>query len=138
MTRRRGFVTRSSPFSATARLAAVSSDIVQVLPQFRGYSYFATANEVYIVDAAANRVVAFFPVKLTATASRTPRGGAPDAMAAQPADTTASVSEDRPSRKSRKERRANELAGIEAGADAAGGAGVGLKRGVEIDRHENS
>ena len=40
-----------NPAPRGVRLAAVSADIAQVLPQFRGYAYFATAEQVYIVDA---------------------------------------------------------------------------------------
>ena len=77
------------PTPQGVRLAAVSADIVQVLPQFRGYSYFATGEQVYIVDPAANRVVAMVPVKLTATVkrdapSRTTVGSAPAQPTAQP------------------------------------------------------
>jgi hypothetical protein len=59
-----------NPAPRGVRLAAVSADIAQVLPQFRGYAYFATAEQVYIVDAGADRVVAMVPVKLKATVKR--------------------------------------------------------------------
>jgi hypothetical protein len=59
-----------NPAPRGVRLAAVSADIAEVLPQFRGYAYFATAEQVYIVDAGADRVVAMVPVKLKATVKR--------------------------------------------------------------------
>jgi hypothetical protein len=106
------------------RLAAVSADIVRVLPQFRGYSYFATADQVYIVDPAANRVVAMIPVKLTATVkrdvpSRTTDTSAPAQPAAQPDPNpapahTATVTSAPEPRAKRSTRRSDELAGIEA------------------------
>jgi len=55
---------------ANVRFVAVSSDMVDVLPQFRGYSYFATREEIVIVEPSTKKVVALIPVKLTATASR--------------------------------------------------------------------
>jgi hypothetical protein len=55
---------------ANARQVAVSSDIVEVLPQFRGYNYFATREEIVIVQPSTRKVVAMIPLKLTATASR--------------------------------------------------------------------
>ena len=107
------------------RLAAVSADIVKVLPQFRGYSYFATADQVYIVDPAANRVVAMVPVKLTATVkreapSRTTVGSAPVQPTAQPEPNaapahTATVTTTAPEpRGKRRMRRGDDLADIEA------------------------
>ena len=115
------------------RLAAVSADIVQVLPQFRGYSYFTTAEQIYIVDPAANRVVAMVPVRLTATAKReapsrttvvdtpprTTVGSAPAQVNAQPEPTaappqTATVTTAPEPRGKRSPRRGDDLAGIEA------------------------
>ncbi len=108
------------------RLAAVSADIVQVLPQFRGYSYFATSDQVYIVDPAANRVVAMVPVKLTATVkrdapSRTTVSSAPAQPTAQPEPNpapahTATVTTTSPDPRGTRSstRRGGELAGIEA------------------------
>ena len=55
---------------ANVRQAAVSSELVDVLPQFRGYNYFATREEIVIVAPSTRKVVAMIPVKLTATASR--------------------------------------------------------------------
>ncbi len=114
-----------NPAPEGVRLAAVSADIVQVLPQFRGYSYFATADQVYIVDPAANRVVAMVPVKLTATVkretpSRTTVSSAPAQPTAQPEPNpapahTATVTTTAPEpRGKRSTRRGEDLAGIEA------------------------
>ncbi len=128
------------PAPQRVRLAAVSADIVQVLPQFRGYSYFATAEQIYIVDPAANRVVAMVPVKLTATVKReapsrttvgtappqpdaqlrTTVGSAPAPPTAQPEPSaapahTATVTTAAPEPRSRRStRRDDDLAGIEA------------------------
>jgi hypothetical protein len=55
---------------AEVRLGAVSADIVEVLPQFRGYSYFATRDEIAIVEPNSRRVVAMVPVKVTAVAAK--------------------------------------------------------------------
>ena len=55
---------------ANVRLVAVSSDMVEIMPQFRDYNYFATGEEVVIVEPSTKKVVALIPVKLTATASR--------------------------------------------------------------------
>ena len=55
---------------ANVKLTAVSSDFIDVFPQFRGYSFFATADNVVIVEPESKKVVALVPVKLTATASR--------------------------------------------------------------------
>jgi hypothetical protein len=55
---------------ANVKLVSVSSDVVDVLPQFRGYSYFATREEIVIVEPSTKKVVALVPVALTATASR--------------------------------------------------------------------
>ena len=52
------------------RLGAVSADVVAVLPQFRGYSYFATRDEIVIVEPRGRKIVAFLPVKPMATAAR--------------------------------------------------------------------
>jgi hypothetical protein len=113
------------PAPQGVRLAAVSADIVKVLPQFRGYSYFATADQVYIVDPAANRVVAMVPVKLTATVkreapSRTAVSSAPAQPAAQPepnpapAHTATATTATPEPRGKRGTRRGDDLAGIEA------------------------
>jgi hypothetical protein len=48
----------------------VSADIVAVLPQFRGYSFFATRNDLVIVEPGDKRVVALVPLNTTQTASR--------------------------------------------------------------------
>jgi len=55
------------------RLSAVSADVVEVLPQFRGYSFFATRGEIAIVEPASQKVVAIVPLGSSATASREPR-----------------------------------------------------------------
>jgi hypothetical protein len=76
------------------RLGAVTAELVDVLPQFRGYSYFVTRDEVFIVDPGKNRVVALLPVKLTATASQSPAPvrSAPAREASRPAARTATQS----------------------------------------------
>lgn len=63
-------VTIGSVAPANVRLVAVSSNVVEVLPQFRGYNYFATPEDIVIVAPSTRKVVATIPVKLTATASR--------------------------------------------------------------------
>ncbi len=85
------------------RLTAVSADMAQVLPQFLGYAYFATAEQVYIVDVGANRVVAMVPVKLTATVkrdapSRTTVSNTPAAPAQPEANAATAKREEAPSR----------------------------------------
>jgi hypothetical protein len=55
------------------RLGAVSADIVAILPQFRGYSFFATHEALVIVAPSSQKVVAIVPAKLSATASSEPR-----------------------------------------------------------------
>jgi hypothetical protein len=55
---------------ANVKLVSVSSDVVDVLPQFRGYSYFATREDIVIVEPSSKKVVALIPIKTTATASR--------------------------------------------------------------------
>lgn len=57
---------------ADVRLVTVSSELVDVLPQFRGDSMFATADGIMIVEPSSRKVIALVPVKLTATASRAP------------------------------------------------------------------
>src|SRR5262249_10949569 len=105
------------------RLAAISADMVDVLPQFRGYSYFATSTDVYVVDTQANRVVAFFPVKQTAIASRpapmrSTTGTALAEPAAAPTVTATGQPEAAPpARTTRTARRGDGLAGIEAAVD---------------------
>jgi hypothetical protein len=55
---------------ANIRLVTVSSEMIGTFPQFRGYSFFATREEVVIVEPRTKKVVALIPTKLTATASR--------------------------------------------------------------------
>jgi hypothetical protein len=55
---------------AEVRLGAVPADIVEVLPQFRGYRFFATRTDIAIVEPDSKKIVALVPVKLTATASK--------------------------------------------------------------------
>lgn len=55
---------------ANVKLGAVSADLVEILPQFRGYSFFATGENIVIVDPSSRKVAALIPVKLAATASR--------------------------------------------------------------------
>jgi hypothetical protein len=54
---------------AGVRLGTASADMVAVLPQFRGYSFFATRDEMAIVEPGTGKIVALVPVKLTATAA---------------------------------------------------------------------
>jgi hypothetical protein len=56
---------------ATAVLTPVPADLIEVLPQFRGNRYFATADGLFVVDR--NRVIAEIPVKPIATATATTR-----------------------------------------------------------------
>ncbi|MGI8527696.1 MAG: DUF1236 domain-containing protein [Pseudolabrys sp.] len=55
---------------AAVRLGAVSNEVVEVLPQFRGYSYFATREQIVIVEPSTKKIVALLPVRVTATAAR--------------------------------------------------------------------
>jgi hypothetical protein len=55
------------------RLGAVSADMVSVLPQFRGYSFFTTRNELVIVEPADKKIVAVVPLSATQTASQPER-----------------------------------------------------------------
>jgi hypothetical protein len=84
---------------ANVRLAAVSSGLVDILPQFRGDSFFATSDDIVIVEPSSKKVIALIPVKLTATASRAPedrtsRAEAPSSAAPRPAARTATRSRD--------------------------------------------
>jgi outer membrane biosynthesis protein TonB len=60
------------------RLGAVSADIVAVLPQFRGYSFFTTGDELVIVEPTDKKVVALVPLNTTQTASRPERDRSSD------------------------------------------------------------
>jgi len=79
------------------RLGAVSADLVAVLPQFRGYSFFSTRGEIAIVEPSSQKVVAVVPLQAHATASREPREPSRErttretsrAVTTRPADTTA-------------------------------------------------
>lgn len=55
------------------RLGAVSADIVSVLPQFRGYSFFATRDELVIVEPTDKKVVALVPLNSSQIAARPER-----------------------------------------------------------------
>jgi hypothetical protein len=55
---------------ANVRFGAVSSDFIDIFPQFRGYSYFTTREDIVVVEPSTRQVVALIPVKTTATASR--------------------------------------------------------------------
>jgi hypothetical protein len=46
---------------ASVTLAAVPASVVQIAPQFRGYSYFATNDRIVIVEPAKKTVVAVIP-----------------------------------------------------------------------------
>jgi hypothetical protein len=52
----------------SVQLAAVSSDLVDILPQFRGYSYFATRETIVIVEPSDMKVIALIPVAVGGTA----------------------------------------------------------------------
>ena len=52
------------------RLTAVSAQFVDVLPQFRGYSFFTTREEIVIVEPGSMKIVALIPVESTATAAQ--------------------------------------------------------------------
>lgn len=56
---------------AAAVLTPVPADLVEVLPQFRGNRYFATADGLFIVDR--NVVIAEIPIKPTTTATTATR-----------------------------------------------------------------
>ena len=62
-----------APPPPDVRLGSVSADIVAVLPQFRGYSFFTTREELVIVEPADKKVVAVVPLSATQTASRPER-----------------------------------------------------------------
>jgi len=55
------------------RLGAVSADIVAVLPQFRGYSFFATRDALAIVEPADKKIVAIVPLNVSQVAARPER-----------------------------------------------------------------
>jgi len=55
------------------RLGAVSADIVSVLPQFRGYSFFATRDELVIVEPTDKKIVALVPINGSQVAARPER-----------------------------------------------------------------
>jgi hypothetical protein len=55
---------------ANVRVIAVSSDFIDIFPQFRGYSYFTTGDDIVLVEPSSKKVVALIPLKTTATASR--------------------------------------------------------------------
>jgi hypothetical protein len=58
---------------ANVRLVAVSSSLVDVLPQFRDDSMFVTGDGIVIVEPSGRKVIALVPVKPVATASREER-----------------------------------------------------------------
>jgi hypothetical protein len=60
----------------TIRLGAVSADLVEVLPQFRGYSFFATRDNVVIVEPSSMKIIALIPVQ-TGGSVVTTRGAPP-------------------------------------------------------------
>ncbi len=115
-------VQAGSALPANVQLSAVSADIVNVLPQFRGYAYFMTRDEVYIVDPGTNRIVALLPVKTTEIATRPATTGTVSATAA-PVSTTPATSpapaqtQQVTTTTSTKVRRVDDLIGIEAAID---------------------
>ncbi len=54
------------------RLTTASSEMIEVFPQFRGYSYFTTREQLVIVEPATRKIVGLVPLKDTATAARPP------------------------------------------------------------------
>ena len=66
-------VTIGAKAPADVRLGAVSADIVAVLPQFRGYSFFATRDELVIVEPTDRKVVALVPLNGSELATRPQR-----------------------------------------------------------------
>jgi hypothetical protein len=75
---------------AGVRLGTVSSDLVAVLPQFRGYSFFAGRDEIAIVEPGTRKIVALVPVKLTATASAPAQERSSERSASAPAQERSS------------------------------------------------
>ncbi len=51
---------------ADVRLTPVTTQIVAVLPQYRGYSFFATREEIVIVEPTSKQIVALVPVQASA------------------------------------------------------------------------
>jgi hypothetical protein len=97
---------------AGVRLGAVSSDLVAVLPQFRGYSLFASRDEIAIVEPATRKIVALVPVKLTATASAPTQERSAERSASAPAQERSS---ERPAT-TRSTRRGNSERDVTVGA----------------------
>lgn len=54
------------------RLEPVPSEIVEVAPQFRGYSYFAVRDEIVIVEPSSEKIVAVLPRSGGSTAAAQP------------------------------------------------------------------
>jgi hypothetical protein len=54
---------------ADVRLVPVTTQIVAVLPQYRGYSFFATRDEIVIVEPTSKQIVALVPVQASAAAA---------------------------------------------------------------------
>lgn len=54
---------------ADVRLIPVTTQIVAVLPQYRGYSFFATRDEIVIVEPTSKQIVALVPVQASAAAA---------------------------------------------------------------------
>ena len=73
---------------SNVRLVAISSDMVDTFPQFRGYSFFATREEVVIVEPSSKKVVALIPTSNTATASRPSEERTTRTETRQPESTT--------------------------------------------------
>jgi len=53
------------------RLETVPSDVVEVVPQFRGYSFFAVRDEIVIVEPSSLKIVAVLPRSGSGSASAT-------------------------------------------------------------------
>lgn len=53
---------------ADVRLVPVTTEIVTILPQFRGYSFFTTREQIVIVEPTSKQIVALVPVQASAAA----------------------------------------------------------------------
>ncbi|HVV80563.1 MAG TPA: DUF1236 domain-containing protein [Pseudolabrys sp.] len=80
---------------ANARLIAVSSDFIDVFPQFRGYSYFSTREDIVVVEPSTRKVVALIPMKTTATASRSSEERTTATTETRPSNRTRTVVKER-------------------------------------------
>ncbi len=56
----------------TVQLHTVSADIVSIVPQYRGYSYFVTSNQIVIVEPRTSEIVTILPYGGSERAEATP------------------------------------------------------------------